>query len=62
MIFVPQAVHQYMKYCIDYDITLHILKFTMGKFRGAFKENDTPLAVTKHIDPRLIYRYFGLEE
>ena len=55
-----QAVQKFMKYCIDYECPLHILKYTIGKFRGAFKDNQSSLEVTRHIETRLIYDYFGL--
>ncbi|XP_063688359.1 tRNA-dihydrouridine(20) synthase [NAD(P)+]-like [Bolinopsis microptera] len=57
---VREAVQTFMRYCIDYNCSLHILKYTMGKFRGAFKDGATSLEVTRHIEAKLIYQYFGL--
>jgi len=57
-----QAVRTFLKFCIDLECPLHLLKYTMGKFRGAFKEGESALAVTRYMDLRLIYGYFGLED
>eukprot|EP00116_Pleurobrachia_bachei_P009410 sb/3469672/ len=56
------AAETFLKRCIDFECPLNILKYTIGKLRALFSTPDGCLQVTKHIEPRLIYKHFGLAE
>jgi len=59
---IKEVVTQYMKYCITYEVPLHILKYTIVKFKGIFKDDDNHFPISRYITCNEVYKFFGLEE